>query len=383
MKVLYYSAPECSYETLARSILLFDEIHFFDRPSINLRYTESDTQVGTVGRDSSLRRYDFGKEGMEVHIHKPFSGPLENTVFVDLIKRDMANDKFVTSFMEGFLGDEQFRYLFLPKGKYGGGLDDKEIYERLKCIDFSKYPISLDFFLSGEPEVGDSWSEQRLVKLLLFDLVEASFLHNHALLSCVNNDVFPVTDFAVSADLLRAKCFDAYEGLEKKDAPRNLAKSELLLRLSIALIPDELLRKKRLSKLNEFSHKYIEDRKAIYALLDEQIESCGGLQDPREYDRAISSLYETKIEPLIRDFNNKTTDLWEQTFKESIKDVVSSAPQISNLLISLVAGLSLEDTLIRALGIGGVMVGKNVMEHVVSKRRIVRNSTLSYLLGAR
>ena len=63
INVLYYPDFYLDQTTLMTAILLFDELHFMDRPA--LTFGGRDSAFGTMGADSPLRQFEesFRKEG--------------------------------------------------------------------------------------------------------------------------------------------------------------------------------------------------------------------------------------------------------------------------------------------------------------------------------
>jgi hypothetical protein len=68
LSVFYY--PEFVFDktTLIKAILLFDEIHLMDRPSLTFG---DKGQFGTIGAESPLHAYvdAFQKEGLPFYVH--------------------------------------------------------------------------------------------------------------------------------------------------------------------------------------------------------------------------------------------------------------------------------------------------------------------------
>src|SRR5439155_5452456 len=73
VRALYYPDFWIDYPTLIKSILLFDEIHFMDRPSHTF-----DGQSLTIGMASPIRQHEkwFRDQGVPLYVHKPPSGPV-------------------------------------------------------------------------------------------------------------------------------------------------------------------------------------------------------------------------------------------------------------------------------------------------------------------
>jgi hypothetical protein len=70
INVLYYPDFWVDYATLIKAILLFDELHFMDRPSIMFQFQNGGGQFGTVGAASPLRQYEasFREDGVPLFV---------------------------------------------------------------------------------------------------------------------------------------------------------------------------------------------------------------------------------------------------------------------------------------------------------------------------
>src|SRR5690242_7277015 len=85
INALYYPDMDVDQTTLKKAILLFDEIHFIDRPSFTFP-----NNFGTIGASSSLRQYEhsFRDAGVPLYVHDVQGGRLPNNfleqVFADI-----------------------------------------------------------------------------------------------------------------------------------------------------------------------------------------------------------------------------------------------------------------------------------------------------------
>lgn len=72
VNVFYYPSMVAEQATLKKAILLFDEIHFIDRPSFMFG------KFGTIATASPLRRFEqsFRDERVPLYVHSPRDGPV-------------------------------------------------------------------------------------------------------------------------------------------------------------------------------------------------------------------------------------------------------------------------------------------------------------------
>jgi hypothetical protein len=75
INVFYYPEMFAAFATLKKAILLFDEIHFMDRPS----FTFGGGHYGLIGAPSPLRQFEdsFRENGVPLFVHPSPGGPVE------------------------------------------------------------------------------------------------------------------------------------------------------------------------------------------------------------------------------------------------------------------------------------------------------------------
>jgi hypothetical protein len=76
--------------TLKKSTLLFDELHFIDRPSFTVG------KFGTIATASPLRAFEksFRDEGVQVYVHSPRDGPVQGE-FLEQVSSDVNDVEFL------------------------------------------------------------------------------------------------------------------------------------------------------------------------------------------------------------------------------------------------------------------------------------------------
>jgi len=118
LRVFFYGNDICSPNLLKQSILLFDDIHFHDRPSFQIG------AMGTIGSNSRIRPYlyAFAKDGVPVIVHKGLKS-WNDTIYSDSVANEIEDPRFSKIFFEGFRADENFRNLFIqPNANYAKGI---------------------------------------------------------------------------------------------------------------------------------------------------------------------------------------------------------------------------------------------------------------------
>lgn len=104
VNVFYYPAMVADNATLKRSILLFDELHFIDRPSFTFGH------FGTIATASPLRAYEqaFRDHGVPLYVHAPNDGPVTGG-FLEQITNDVNDLEFLKRFQKGLRESAVFR----------------------------------------------------------------------------------------------------------------------------------------------------------------------------------------------------------------------------------------------------------------------------------
>ena len=97
LRVLFYGDDICSPLLLKQAILLFDDIHFHDRPGLVME------DWGTIGSDSRIRPflYSFARDGIPIIVHKDMKARMNN-VFIDSVANEIEDPRFSDIFFEGF-----------------------------------------------------------------------------------------------------------------------------------------------------------------------------------------------------------------------------------------------------------------------------------------
>ena len=88
MKLLYIGTHFCPADSLARLLVLGDELVFLDRPSVTFE------QWGTIGCQSFMRRLSFEGSPVAVSVIAPPSGPARY-LYESYVQADITNPSFV------------------------------------------------------------------------------------------------------------------------------------------------------------------------------------------------------------------------------------------------------------------------------------------------
>ena len=136
IRILYYPDFCVDNTTLLKAILLFDELHFMDRPS--MMFEAGAGQFGTIGAQSPLRQYEasFRNEGVPFYVHGAPMGPVQGEWY-DHIKADVNDQQFLSRFQDGLKASPTFRGLQIAPGNYGEFGNQDDVARRLMAVDLA------------------------------------------------------------------------------------------------------------------------------------------------------------------------------------------------------------------------------------------------------
>ena len=132
INVFYYPEMLAAQATLKKAILLFDELHFMDRPSFSF----GSGQGGLIGAPSPLRQFEalFRGEGVPLYVHPAPGGPVADELY-EQIKADVNDLEFLKRFQNGLKTSPIFRGLQIPPGNYGAAGDHDSVAQKLITVD--------------------------------------------------------------------------------------------------------------------------------------------------------------------------------------------------------------------------------------------------------
>jgi hypothetical protein len=130
VNVFYYPGMMAEQATLKKAILLFDEIHFIDRPSFMFG------NFGTIGCASPMRQVEqsFRDEEVPLYVHQPQDGPVMGE-FLDQVKGDINDIEFLRRFQKGLEESLVFRDQQIAHGNYGEVGNHEAVFRQLLKVN--------------------------------------------------------------------------------------------------------------------------------------------------------------------------------------------------------------------------------------------------------
>jgi hypothetical protein len=144
--VFYYPDFFLDKSTLIKSILLFDEIHIGDRPSLTFgpSYLSSKNigNFGSIAAASPLRQYEksFRENGVPFYVHGLGGGRVEGE-WLNRVLADISDRNVLRTFQNGLQASEPFRNAIIPVGNYGDGKTQIDVVNALVSAPLEELPI--------------------------------------------------------------------------------------------------------------------------------------------------------------------------------------------------------------------------------------------------
>src|SRR5262249_41555913 len=134
VRAFYYSSSFIPFETLLKSMLLFDELHMMDRPSFT--FICHGAHFGMVGHESPVRPYEraFRDEDFPLFVHEAPGGPVDGELLTQ-VDADLKDPNFLRKFQEGLQKSKRFRDLIIAPGNYGSGETNETLAPKLWGLD--------------------------------------------------------------------------------------------------------------------------------------------------------------------------------------------------------------------------------------------------------
>jgi hypothetical protein len=311
VKLLYIGTHFCPVETLARLLVLGNELVFLDRPSVTF------DNWGTIGHASYMRRVAFEQDApVKISVVEPPSGPAAG-LYESYVHADITNPAFVAAFLDGLKHDDVFAERLLPPGaNYGDGRNGVDI-RRLLVADQSLYDVVLNLSqdhssLMYQPERSEG--RKAVLKTLL---VDASVQVTSALLMADEIDALPIADDATYPKLIALRASSSnYIGGVHSLAPR------LGFEFARAIIPDEALKKIEISGIFEYRKKSMD----IYAAWNVEINRTAAKIDDtglKDHDETIKQLIATELLPKAREYENELISIRDKLFGDLFKGIAT------------------------------------------------------------
>lgn len=374
VSAFYYPSMVAEQATLKKAILLFDEIHFIDRPSFMFG------NFGTVGCNSPMRQVEqsFRDEGVPLYVHQPRGGPVMGE-FLEQVKSDINDIEFLRCFQQGLDSSLVFRNQQIAPGNYGEVGSHEAVFRHLLTVnvdtDFSEAkPDELLYDNTLRPFRFTTARER--AKALVHEATTCSAMVNFALNASQHQGVAPLADSVVYQKLLGAKYVRA-----ASRASVESGSAVHLTDLSFAIL-DELVPAERLEQLKFID--VVKYRKESDGAREAFLEHLSTLQakqgaiDDGDYAGVLTKIVNTEIIPEAQKFKNAMDGAYSKLFGNLAKAALGSLG--GGAAIQIFGDISWT-SLLRLAGLTGAAIGSAAIDAKLAARSARRECAISYVLG--
>jgi hypothetical protein len=306
VRALYYPDFWLSHHTFVKSILLFDEVHIMDRPSMTF-----DGQSLTIGMASPMRQYEqsLRDQGVSVYVHEPPSGPISDELRA-VAEADLADLNYMQCFQDGLRTSSHFRDVNISPGNYGNNETHETISEKLAAIDLKKAAPVLEVHKNRTLRPFDLSTPDGSLKTLANIAGFSAAKMNSALQIGATEGFSPLADMAPYSNLLSAKYVRATASSAATGA-RVVNSTDLSLAILNELVPPEILRTMSLRDAIKYRKESQSARETFLVTLLALQTKFGQVTAEQDYAATVSKIIASEVRPAATLFRNKLDSIWE------------------------------------------------------------------------
>jgi hypothetical protein len=375
ISVLYYPDMHVAETTLKKAILLFDEIHFIDRPSFTLN------NFGTIGASSPLRAVEqsFQEAGVPLYVHSVQGGQIKGE-FLERVNSDINDPLFLEKFKTGLESSSTFRNIHIQPGNYGKAGNEVDVLRKITNADLSSFlqthGTAENLLSDDKIKPFDLSSPLGCAKQLVSFAALCSANLNFALTESAKNGFFPLADAAPYANLLSTQYVRAINKLEP--TKNHIQITDLSFAIFDELVPTECIEKLSIKQVVDYRKASEKAREEFLEhLLLLQVKQTGISVDG-DYAGIIEKLIRTEIIPAANTFRKKLQSI-NQSFFGTLGKGASTLIGGSSM-VNIFVDLSLEKILALAAMASALAVNAAI-DAVFAERATKRECSISYLLS--
>lgn len=378
---LFFGRELCDEITFKKSILLYDELNFLDRPCFKIMSKEDGREAGTVARLSPMREFAKNTD-IKINCYSSIDGNNSPALY-DSIEEDLNDQFFVNTFLKYFLNDFSFFCLFInPIGSYGAspgygsndGILGKFFFEKFKEINWDEIHFSLELFDKYKIRPFTINSKISLIVTMFIQLATASYFLNSSLISTIQIDAVPFTSFEGYNELLKVKYNRAIK-LKHIEPNRNFKVDYIAHTIFDEIINPVNLQNKSIKDIVKFKNNNIEELSEFRKYLNKLQYQIENETINAKFEHELEKLISLEVLPMADKYKEELKQSWETMFGEIVGDSIRYGVP-SGFIASIFTGMPLE-TLIGAVA---AWSAKPVVDYILSRRQVNRTNGLSYLL---
>jgi hypothetical protein len=377
IRAFYYPDFWVEAPTLKKSILLFDEIHFADRPSFFFGGT-----YGSVGATSPMRQYEksFRDEGVPLYVHEASGGPVHGKLLAT-VEADLSDLNFMTRFQEGLRASLHFRNLHIAPGNYGDGETHETLFQKLAAIDLQQSRSALEVFNDTAVRHMDHKTPEGLLKILASEAAFCSVKMSLATDVGVKRGFVPLSDASPYATLTSAK-YDRV--VSASSGVGRISATDMSLAIFDELVPAESLEKLTLGEAVRYRKESGDAREAFLEHLLVLQTKLGQVSGDGDYSAAINKLITTEVRPAAREFRGKLDTIYEKLFGKVTGAAIAAVGSGivwfgSSGALHVLGDVTWEKLLALPIA-AAAYVAPKALDALVEARAVSRECAFSYLL---
>ncbi len=375
INVFYYPSMVADTATLKRAILLFDELHFIDRPSFSFG------NYGTIATTSPLRAYEksFRENGVPLYVHTPNDGPVQGE-FLEQVKTDVNDVEFLKRFQRGLEKSLVFRNQQIAPGNYGGAGNEEDVARELGRVNLGavlgQYATPMDLFSDEKVHPFRFKTDTERAKGLVTHALTCSAMINFALNVSQDHGMTPLSDATPYQDLLGAKYARAARMVESTESKIQL--TDLSFAIFDELVPVEHLEQLSFKNVVDYRKETATAREAFLEHLAALQVKQGAVDERGDYSGAVKDIVVADIIPAAREFRDRLDSVYGKLFGNLAASALGYLGGSAGLHIF---GDVSWVNLLRLAGLAGAAIGKAAIDAKQAVRAAHRECAISYLLG--
>jgi len=371
LRALYYPEFAVELPTLKKCILLFDEIHFMDRPSFTF-----DGRFGLLGASSPLRQYEksFRENGVPLYVH-PAPGGLVQGELLKTVEADLSDQQFLARFQEGLRASPHFRNLHIQPGNYGNGETHDTVFKKVAAIDLQQCRAALDVLNDKTIRPYEYSTPESVLQTLVIDAAFCSVKMNFALGVGARQGFSPLADASPYATLLSAKYTRAVDASSQSGTP--IPTTDLSLAIFDELVPPQILGALDIPDVVKYRKESEAPREAFLEQLAALHAKLGQVPAGGDLNQSITKIIDAEIRPAATEFRNKMQAIQERLYGGIAKGTLLWVG--GSGLVQLFGDLSWTNLLTLATG-AAAYAATHMVDEFIERRAAQRECAISYLL---
>lgn len=376
---LYYGGHATSELTYKRCLLLYDELHIFDRAYLSPSPVGA---FGSVGQSSPFRNLPEEVCGTSFRVicHEPIQGSIDGPM-EQSVAADIRDPRFRGDFLKHFF-ETDFGWRFIQRdacySKDSGPVSGLDLREMLRKIDWSRVEFDYERLKEADPEkMFHSADSDSLELELLFFLCKASHVVNNLLINSITTAAVPFTDIPAYHDLLLAK-YDRASESDQFEIASGTRLSYLAHTVMDALLASESLERCSIEDVVKFrdgNRKPLEGFRNYLREVQHKIESEPATP---EFQQEVERLLDLEILPTAKEYRDSLNRSWEKLIG---RIEVRGAQAIAALAAIVLVEVPFEQLLtVGAATAGAGWFAQPVVDFINERREVTRKNGLSYLL---